>query len=351
MTATLLDIQDLHLQFKTFDGVSKVLAGVNLTMQRGDVLGLVGETGCGKSMTALAVPRLIPMPPGEITAGRVLFNGEDIFAKSDSEMERYRAKHLGMIFQDPVTNLNPLFTIREQLTDAVLYQRHAGQKMPGRWQGWLPSARQMRKDADARSVELMSLVGIPDGDKRLDEYPHQFSGGMRQRVLIAMALAGEPDLLIADEPTTALDVTIQAQILRLIKGLVKQLGLSVLLITHNLGVVAQTCETVAVMYAGRVIEYAPARELFKHPKHPYTQGLIQAVPTRHTERGALQGIPGIIPNLIDPPEGCRFHPRCPQVMDVCKQVVPPGFAVGADHTAYCHLYDAVKSDELKGKEI
>ena len=221
----LLNIENLHLEFDTYDGLVKVLAGVDLRMRRGDVLGLVGETGCGKSMTALSVPRLIPMPPGRITAGRVSFDGEDILSKPESEMEVFRARHLGMIFQDPVTNLNPLFTIREQLVDAVLYQRAQGKKVPGRWRGFMPSARQLRQDAHQRAVELMRLTGIPDGDKRIYDYPHQFSGGMRQRVLIAMALAGDPDLLIADEPTTALDVTIQAQILRLIRSLVVAVGL------------------------------------------------------------------------------------------------------------------------------
>jgi peptide/nickel transport system ATP-binding protein len=334
----LLRIENLHLEFRTFDGVAKVLAGVDLTMRRGDVLGLVGETGCGKSMTALAIPGLIPMPPGVITEGRILFEGEDLLTKSRDEMQRFRARKLGMIFQDPTTNLSPVYTIREQLIDAVLYQRMDARHVPGRWKGWLPSARQLRRDAERRAVELMALVGIPDGDKRIAEYPHQFSGGMRQRVLIAMALAGEPDLLIADEPTTALDVTIQAQILRLIASLVKQLGLSVLIITHNLGVVAQTCQRVAVMYAGRVVETAPVRELFRHPQHPYTQGLLRAVPTTHVQRGELEGIPGTIPNLVNPPSGCRFHPRCAHAMDVCKAVVPPGYAREADHVTYCHLY-------------
>lgn len=334
----LLNIEDLHLEFHTYDGVVKVLAGVNLRMRRGDVLGLVGETGCGKSMTALSVPKLIPMPPGRITAGRVSFAGEDILSKSESAMEAFRARHLGMIFQDPVTNLNPLFTIREQLVDAVLYQRAQGQAVPGRWRGFMPSARQLRRDAQARAIELMRLTGIPDGDKRIHDYPHQFSGGMRQRVLIAMALAGDPDLLIADEPTTALDVTIQAQILRLIRSLVKQLGLTVLLITHNLGVVARSCERVAVMYAGRVIEEAPVRELFKNPKHPYTRGLIAAVPQKDISRGGLEGIPGSIPNLIDPPSGCRFHPRCPHVMAACSGTAPPTVSVGQQHSAACYLY-------------
>jgi len=334
----LLNIDNLHLEFHTYDGVVKVLAGVNLKMRRGDVLGLVGETGCGKSMTALSVPRLIPMPPGRITAGRVTFNGEDILSKSESEMEAFRARHVGMIFQDPVTNLNPLFTIREQLVDAVLYQQAQGKKVPGRWRGFTPSVRQMRKEAHERAVELMRLTGIPDGDKRIYDYPHQFSGGMRQRVLIAMALAGDPDLLIADEPTTALDVTIQAQILRLIRSLVAQLGLTVLLITHNLGVVARSCERVAVMYAGRVVEESPVRELFHNPKHPYTRGLIAAVPQKDINRGGLEGIPGIIPNLINPPSGCRFNPRCEHAMDICRGSVPPAIEVGAGHTASCFLY-------------
>ncbi len=338
MTTPLLQIDDLHLEFKTYDGVAKVLAGVNLTMERGDILGLVGETGCGKSMTALAIPRLIPMPPGRITAGRILFRGEDLLTKSAAEIQRFRARHMGMIFQDPTTNLNPMFTIREQLVDAVLYQRMDAQQVPGRWKGFLPSARQIRKEAHARAVELMRLVGIPDGDKRLNDYPHQFSGGMRQRVLIAMALAGEPDLLIADEPTTALDVTIQAQILRLITGLVRQLHISVLLITHNLGVVAQSCQRVAVMYAGRVVEQAPVRELFRNPRHPYTRGLLNAVPTKHVERGQLSGIPGSIPNLVAPPAGCRFHPRCAHVTDRCRAAVPPSYVVGAQHRVECVLY-------------
>ncbi len=338
-TTPLLEINNLHLEFNTFDGVSKVLAGVNLTMPRGVVLGLVGETGCGKSLTALSAAGLIPKRTASITSGEILFNGHDLLKRTDEEMRLFRAQHLGMIFQDPTTNLNPVFTIREQLIDAVLYQRaEAGSGVPGRWRSITPSARQLRRDAAERAVELMNLVGIPDGRRRINDYPHQFSGGMRQRVLIAMALAGNPGLLIADEPTTALDVTIQAQILRLIKSLVDQLHLSVLLITHNLGVVAQLCDHVAVMYAGRVVEYAPVRKLFKTPEHPYTQGLLNAVPTKHTERRGLQGIDGMIPNLIDPPQGCRFHTRCPHVMDSCRSVVPPGVQVEQDHVVYCHLY-------------
>ncbi len=338
MSQPLLEIKDLHLEFKTFDGTAKVLAGINLSMQRGDVLALVGETGCGKSMTALSVPRLIPMPPGKITQGEVLFKGEDLLKKSADDMQTFRSRNLGMIFQDPTTNLNPLFTIKEQLVDAVLYQNFEANKVPPKWR-FSAKGRNMRKDAGKKAAELMHLVGIQDGEKRLSEYPHQFSGGMRQRVLIAMALAGEPELLIADEPTTALDVTIQAQILGLIRDLVRQLDLSVLLITHNLGVVAKTCEKVAVMYAGRVVEETSVKELFANPKHPYTQGLLNAVPTKHTPRGGLEGIAGLIPNLNHPPQGCRFHPRCAKVMDICKTTVPSAKNVASNHSAYCHIYE------------
>ena len=334
----LLDIQNLHLEFSTFDGVSKVLSGINLQLARGDVTALVGETGCGKSMTALSVARLIPKQTGRITEGKILFDGEDILQKNQSDLRRFRARRLGMIFQDPATNLNPLFTIREQLIDAVLYQCYESHEVPGLWRRILPSNRQLRRDAHTRAIELMQLVGIPDGNRRIEEYPHQFSGGMRQRVLIAMALAGKPDLLIADEPTTALDVTIQAQILRLITDLVDSLQLTVLLITHNLGVVAKTCEKAAVMYAGRVVEQAPVRELFKNPRHPYTRGLIQAVPTRQTIRGSLEGIPGLIPNLNDPPKGCRFHPRCAEAKAVCRQDVPSIAHIAERHSVFCHLY-------------
>ena len=339
MGETLLEIKDLHLEFNTFDGAAKVLAGVNLTIERGDVIGLVGETGCGKSMTALSIPRLIPMPPGKITQGQVMFKGENLLDKSEHQMEQFRATHLGMIFQDPVTNLNPMFSIREQLIDAVLYQQEYGIRQNWFTRRVMPSVRQRHKDALQRGIELLDLVGIPNAAERIHEYPHQFSGGMRQRVLIAMALAGDPDILIADEPTTALDVTIQAQILRLIRRLVDELGLTVLLITHNLGVVARTCEKVAVMYSGRVIEESPVRELFKDPKHPYTQGLIHAVPKKDTGRGGLVGIPGTIPDLTQPPQGCRFHPRCQHVMDVCHDVVPGTTPVAPSHQVYCHLYE------------
>ena len=332
MGEELLSIRNLHLEFATFDGVAKVLAGVDLTLRRGDFLGLVGETGCGKSMTAMSIPRLIPMPPGRITEGEVLYRGTNLLDKSESEMERFRAARLGVIFQDPVTNLNPMFSIREQLIDAVVYQSEFRTRNTLVWRVLSPSSRQRRRDAATRAVELLNTVGIPNAEQRINDYPHQFSGGMRQRVLIAMALAGEPELLIADEPTTALDVTVQAQILRLLKSLVGRLDLTVLMITHDLGVVAKTCDKVAVMYSGRVVEESTVRSLFREPRHPYTRGLLAALPHRGSTRGGLEGIPGTIPDLFDPPGGCRFNPRCGHAMPHC------GHVVTGEARVWCHLY-------------
>lgn len=332
----LLDIRNLHLEFQTFDGTSKILVGVNLQLQRGDILALVGETGCGKSMTALSIPRLISMPPGKITQGQVLFEGEDLLQKPRSEMRKFRAKHLGMIFQDPTTNLNPLFTIREQLVDAVLYQCHAADKVSGRWKNFLPSARQLRQDAHARAVELMQLVGIPDGKRRLEDYPHQFSGGMRQRVLIAMALAGSPDLLIADEPTTALDVTIQAQILDLIKTLRRELGMAIVWVTHDLGVVANLADRVMVMYSGFVVERADVKKLYGAPKHPYTRALLRTLPDMEGERAQrLESIEGQPPDLLHMPDSCPFAPRCAYVFDRCTTKNPLLEFASEDHEVAC----------------
>jgi len=327
------------VNFKTFDGVAKVLVGVNLTMGKGDVLGLVGETGCGKTMTALSIPRLIPSPPGEIVRGEVFFEGEDVLSKSEAEMRALRARKIAMIFQDPTTNLNPVFTIEDQMIDAILAKQGVQSALPmAPFAGWLPSVRQQRLEARRVAVEVLRRVGIPNPERRIRGYPHEFSGGMKQRVLIALAIAGQPDLLIADEPTTALDVSIQAQILRLFKELVDELQLSVLLITHNLGVIARICNKVAVMYAGRVVEYGNIRRIFKSPQHPYTVGLLQALPKRESKRGDLQGIPGAIPNLLDPPPGCRFHPRCFRAMPQCSESVPPIVQIGPDHAVACHLY-------------
>jgi len=336
----LVRIQDLKLNFNTFDGVAETLVGVDLALQRGDFLALVGETGCGKTMTALSIPRLIPCPPGEIIAGQVLFDGEDVLTKTAAEMQELRASRMAMIFQDPTTNLNPVFTVEEQMVDAILSKNGYRSSLGfGPLARLFPTAREGRRQAFQQAVELLKRVGIPNPERRIHSYPHEFSGGMKQRVLIAMAVAGQPELLIADEPTTALDVSIQAQILRLFRGLVSELHLTVLLITHNLGMVAQVCNQVAVMYAGRVIEQGDVRQIFHTPRHPYTVGLLQALPTRSSRKGRLVGIKGSIPSFIQPPFGCRFHPRCPHVMPICCEEPPPPMVTSADgHQVACHLY-------------
>jgi peptide/nickel transport system ATP-binding protein len=339
----LVEIKDLRLNFRTFDGVSKVLNGVNLKMWRGDTLGLVGETGCGKTMTALSIARLVPCPPGEITTGQVFFEGEDVLKKTNEELRLLRARKLAMIFQDPTTSLNPVFSVGDQMIDIIGSRQDTSKAsrlgMLGGAGNLLPDVRQLRRRARERAVEMLGRVGIADAPQRMSDYPHQFSGGMRQRVLIAAALSGTPSLLIADEPTTALDVSIQAQILRLIQELVQELNLSVLLITHNLGVVAKMCQKVAVMYAGVVVEYGSAINIFKDPKHPYTVGLMRAIPTYGTKRGEIKGIPGSVPDLLNPPPGCRFHPRCEHAMPRCaEEPAPPPIEMGADHVVSCFLY-------------
>jgi len=339
----LVEIKDLRLDFRTYDGVSKVLNGVNLKIWRGDILGLVGETGCGKTMTSLSIPRLIPCPPGEITSGQVLFEGEDVLQKTQEEIRLLRAKRLAMIFQDPTTSLNPVFSIGDQMIDIIGSRRDPSSasrlSLLGGLGNLVPATRELRQAARERAIEMLQRVGIGDASERIDDYPHQFSGGMRQRVLIAMALSETPSLLIADEPTTALDVSIQAQILRLIEELVQELHLSVLLITHNLGVVARMCQRVAVMYAGVVVEHGSIMDVFKNPKHPYTVGLLRAIPTYGTERGEIKGIPGSVPNFLDPPPGCRFHPRCEHAMPRCAEEPPPApTEIASGHEVSCFLY-------------
>ena len=337
-----VDIRDLYCEMVTFDGVSKVLNGVNLTIHRGDLLGLVGETGCGKSVTAMTIPRLVPQPPARYPSGQVLFRGEDILSRSGEDLRELRARHIGVVFQDPMTGLNPVFTGEQQMVDAILTRQDALQATYfGR--AWLPSSRERRREARERALQLLRRVGIPQPEKRIHAYPHEFSGGMRQRVLIAMAISGQPDLLIADEPTTALDVSVQAQILRLIAELVREINLTVLLITHNIGVVAQLCNRIAVMYAGNVVETGPTREVLRAPKHPYTRGLLQAIPDESIARGELVGVAGSVPSLLEPPPGCRFAPRCASAMDKCRQAVPPTYRVGPDHGVACVLYEGQPS--------
>jgi oligopeptide/dipeptide ABC transporter ATP-binding protein len=334
----LVEIRDLYCEMVTFDGVAKVLNGVNLTINKGEMLGLVGETGCGKSVTAMSIPRLVPQPPARYPRGEVIFRGENMLAKGGEDLRELRAQHIGVVFQDPMTGLNPVFTVEQQMVDAILTRQDALQSTYF-LRGWLPSSRQRKHEARERALQLLRRVGIPQPEKRIHAYPHEFSGGMRQRVLIAMAISGRPDLLIADEPTTALDVSVQAQILRLIAELVREVNLTVLLITHNIGVVAQLCNRIAVMYAGNVVETGPTREVLRSPSHPYTRGLLQAIPDESIERGALVGVAGSVPNLLDPPPGCRFVPRCPFAMDKCREAFPPMVGVGPDHAAACVLYE------------
>jgi oligopeptide/dipeptide ABC transporter ATP-binding protein len=315
----LLEIADLHLAMRSFEGEAHVLNGVSLAVERGEVWGLVGETGCGKSLTGLSVSRLVPCPPGRYLRGAIRFDGQDMLALPERAVRALRGRRIGMIFQDPTTNLNPAFRVATQMVDVA---RHAGARGRG--------------EARERANAMLDRVGIVDAAQRVDDFPHQFSGGMRQRVLIAMALLGRPDLLVADEPTTALDVSVQAQILRLLHDLVRAEGLAVLLITHNLGVVAQLCTHVAVMYAGNVVETGPVRAIFREPRHPYTNALLAALPSADAARGALRSLPGTVPNLFTPPPGCRFAPRCPRATPACEARTPPladddGHAVACLH--------------------
>ncbi len=315
----LLEVRDLRTQFRTQDGVVNAVNGVSFTLDEGESLGIVGESGCGKSVSSLSIMRLIPQPPGKIVGGEVIFQGRDLLKISEDEMRRVRGKEIAMIFQDPMTSLNPVLTISRQLTEAL--ELHLG--MDGR-------------AAKKRAIELLDMVGIPSARSRIDDYPHQFSGGMRQRVMIAMAISCNPKLLIADEPTTALDVTIQAQILDLIKNLRKELGMAVILITHDLGVVAGVCDKINVMYAGYVVESASAGELFKDPRHPYTLGLLRSIPKINENRKEkLIPIEGLPPDLIDMPPGCPFAPRCPYKVDQSLEANPPLEPVKRGHYIAC----------------
>ena len=331
----LLEIRNLHLMLHSFEGRAHILNGIHLTVERGEVWGLVGETGCGKSVTGLSVSRLLASPPAEYAQGEILFDGQDVLQADEQTMRALRGRRIGMIFQDPTTNLNPVFRISEQMIDVAL---HVATHDPGLL-GLARNAGARDKRAAARGVAIQMLdkVGIPQAAERVDLYPHEFSGGMRQRVLIAMALIGKPDLLIADEPTTALDVSVQAQVLRLIHGLVQEFNLGVLLITHNLGVVAQVCTNVAVMYAGNIVESGPVRAIFKRPGHPYTRALLRAIPAAHMKRGDLVGLAGTVPNLIAPPSGCRFAARCELARKVCSERVPPAVEVARGHQVHCVL--------------
>jgi len=325
MTENLLEVNHLKTYFFTRGGVVKAVDDVSFAIKPGQTLGLVGESGCGKSVTALSVMRLVASPPGKIVGGEINFSGENILEKNRDEMTNLRGSKISMIFQDPMTSLNPVFTVGYQIAETVTRHR-----------------KDMSKDqAWKRAVEMLDLVRIPDAKRRAKNYPHEFSGGMRQRVMIAIALACNPKLLIADEPTTALDVTIQAQILELMKGLSKEFDTAVLLITHDLGVVAGTCEYVNVMYAGHVVESAPVKQVFETPAHPYTVGLLHSIPRLNDQRGIkLNPIAGQPPDLLNPPAGCPYAPRCPKVQSKCRQERPELMPVGrGNQVAACFYPD------------
>lgn len=317
----LLEIKDLTVKFFTYKSVVQAIGGLNLQIQKGETLGLVGESGCGKSVTAMSILRLIPIPPGEISSGEIWFEGENLLTKSEDEMRRIRGKTISMIFQDPMTSLNPVFSVGDQIVTVI--RIHQGVN---------------RSEAIDRAVEMFILVGLSDPAALLKKYPHELSGGMSQRVMIAMALSCQPRLLIADEPTTALDVTIQAQILSLMKKLKEDVNTSILLITHDLGVVAKMCQKVAVMYAGDVVEYGQLQHIYKNPKHPYTQGLLAATPKIGKTRNRLETIEGNVPDLSNLPEGCLFHPRCPYQKRDCTFGVRKNIEVEKDHVVSCNLY-------------
>ncbi|MGI8543751.1 MAG: ABC transporter ATP-binding protein [Aridibacter sp.] len=331
---TILSVNDLRTYFQTEDGVVKAVDGISFELKKGETLGIVGESGSGKSVTNLSVMRLIPEPPGKIVNGDIIFDGQDLRKLSIKEMRKIRGKRMAMIFQDPMTSLNPFLKISTQLMEVT--QLHLGHS---------------NDEAYKHAVDMLRTVGIPAPEKRIDNYPHEFSGGMRQRVMIAMALSCEPELLIADEPTTALDVTIQAQILELIKDLKKDLGTSVILITHDLGVVAGMTEKIIVMYAGKVFEIAPTKELFATPANPYTKGLLRSVPDpAHEEGTALYQIPGLPPDVANLPPGCPFAERCERTQDICIREFPPFVQINENHFSLCHFAKEVYAESTGGEQ-
>ncbi|MFF5482762.1 ABC transporter ATP-binding protein [Streptomyces sp. NPDC012935] len=317
----LLEVRDLQVEFRTRDGVAKAVNGVSYGVDAGETLAVLGESGSGKSVTAQAVMGILDMPPGRITGGEILFQGRDLLKLKEEERRKVRGAEMAMIFQDALSSLNPVLTVGDQLGE--MFVVHRGMS---------------RKDARAKAVELMDRVRIPAARERVKQYPHQFSGGMRQRIMIAMALALEPALIIADEPTTALDVTVQAQVMELLAELQREYRMGLILITHDLGVVADVADRIAVMYAGRIVESAPVHDIYKAPGHPYTRGLLESIPRLDQKGRELYAIKGLPPNLMNIPQGCAFNPRCPMTRDVCRTDVPALYEVSEVHGSACHFW-------------
>ncbi len=332
MSDVILSVKNLVTEFSTDEGRVRAVDDVSFDLKQGETLGIVGESGCGKSVTALSIMRLLPQPVGEIVSGQILLQGQNLVSLSLAEMQKVRGARIGMVFQEPMTALNPVHTIGRQLIEVLLLHKKIS-----------------KEQAVREGIEMLDKVGIPSPDIRMTEYPHQLSGGMRQRVVIAMALACQPSLLIADEPTTALDVTIQAQILELIKSLQKESGMSVMLITHDLGVIAETSNSVVVMYAGKIAERGSVYDVFDRPSHPYTQGLLHSIPRLETPpKSRLAIIPGMVPGLLDMPKGCRFENRCPYRTDACL-VAPPGTeALAPGHEVACYHWQAIRDNAVAG---
>ncbi|MEU9361366.1 ABC transporter ATP-binding protein [Streptomyces sp. NPDC048301] len=317
----LLEVRDLHVEFHTREGVAKAVNGVNYSVSAGETLAVLGESGSGKSVTAQAIMGILDMPPGKISGGEILFKDRDLLKLKSEERRRIRGQEMAMIFQDALSSLNPVLSVGQQLGE--MFVVHRGMS---------------RGDAKAKAVELMDRVRIPAARQRVGDFPHQFSGGMRQRIMIAMALALEPDLIIADEPTTALDVTVQAQVMDLLAELQRELNMGLILITHDLGVVADVADKIAVMYAGRIVETSPVHQIYKAPAHPYTKGLLRSIPRLDQKGQELYAIKGLPPNLLHIPPGCAFNPRCPMAQDVCRTDVPPLYEVDEERRSACHFW-------------
>lgn len=322
MSVPILQLDDLTVRFHLKRGSLTAVDGVSFSINAGETFGLVGESGSGKSVTARAIMRLVPTPPGEIARGRILFDGDDIFDKSDQDMRNMRGKQVAMVFQEPMSALNPVYPVGSQISDAL--RSNLGLD---------------RKAAKERVIELMQLVGIPSPASRYKSYVHEFSGGMRQRIMLAMALSCDPTFLIADEPTTALDVTIQATILELIQSMIDRFDMSLLFITHNLGVVAHACDKIGVMYASHLVEIGPKDEIFANPQHPYTVGLLNSIPRLNQQTEFLTPIRGLVCNMMEPPQGCKFHPRCDHAMDICRREIPAMKELAPGHLGACHLHN------------